>query len=165
MGDIEAGRVARCGTCGAPLVGTAGQVHVRCEYCQSENRLVSVEIENARSRAARVSVAAEAAQASIEELSARGERLLAEFERASERAHLHGDRRAAEAALRYFEGYVRLQYAPTLQVYAAMEPDDPVVVSAHAQIDRTIDDAVRATAEGLGVPYRTVRERLEPPAG
>jgi LSD1 subclass zinc finger protein len=160
---MAAGSVHRCGTCGAPLSGIAGAVHVRCEYCESENRLVSVEAENATMRVARIQAAADGAQVLATELAARGERLFADFERASEQA-AHGDRAAAAAALRHFEGYLRLQYAPTLHIYQSMEPDDPIVVKALAEIDRAIDAGVGAAATALEVPYRTVRERLGDPA-
>ncbi len=155
--------VYRCATCGGPLEGTDGQVVVRCAYCQCENRLIEVEQARMLARSARLVTAAAHATLLATELEARGAELLAAFERESVRARAHGDQQAAQAALRHLEGWLRLQYAPTLHVYRSMEPDDPVVASALAQIDQAIDKAVAAAATSLGVPYRTTRERLGAP--
>ncbi len=156
--------VCRCATCGGPLEGTTGQVIVRCAYCQCENRLIEVEHERAMARSARLVTAAAHATLLATELEVRGAELLAAFERESARAHAHGDPQAAHAALRHLEGWMRLQYAPTLHVFHSMEPGDPMVAIALAQIDQAIDNGVAAAAASLGVTYRTTRERLGEPA-
>ena len=155
--------VHRCATCGGPLEGTEGRVLVRCMYCQCENRLVEVAHARALATSARLVAAAASADLLADELAARGEELRAAFVRESERAHVHGDREAAHAALRHLEGFLRLQLAPTIHVYRSMEPDDPAVGAALSQIDHKIDEAVAAAAASLGVHYRTTRERLGDP--
>jgi predicted nucleic acid-binding Zn-ribbon protein len=156
--------VYRCATCGGPLEDTDQKVLVRCLYCQCENRLIEVEHERALARSTRVLTAAAQAQLMGDELEARGAELLAAFKRESEQAHLNGDPRAAHTAVQHLEGFLRLQYAPTLHIYRSMDPDDPVVVAALAQIDRLIDEATGKAAAGLGIHYRTTRERLGQPA-
>lgn len=113
---------------------------------------------NAMARSTRMVRAAAAGQRLASELEARGEQLLAAFQRESER--VHDDPDAAHAALRHLEGFLRLQYAPTLLVYQSLELDDPMVTSSIAQIDEAIDSAMMAGAAGLGITYRTTRERL-----
>jgi predicted nucleic acid-binding Zn-ribbon protein len=156
--------VYRCATCGGPLEETDQKVLVRCLYCQCENRLIEVEHERALARSSRLLAAAAQAQLMGAELEARGAELLAAFERESAQARINGDPRAAHAALQHLEGFLRLQYAPTLHMYRSMDPDDPVVVAALAQIDRVIDEAMGTAAASLGIPYRTTRERLGEPA-
>ena len=131
---------------------------MRCVYCQCENRLVEVAHAQAMARSARLVAAAASAHLLADELAARGEELLAAFHRERERAHVHGDREAAHAALRHLEGFLRLQLAPTLHVYRSMEPDDPAVVAALTQIDHKIDEAVAAAAASLGVACARKRE-------
>lgn len=156
-------RVERCAVCAGPLEGTAGAVVVRCAYCRAENRLVAVEQEQAQARVDRLTAAADEARRLATEVAARAEELRASFDRAMERAMLGDDAEAGAAALRHLEGWMRLEYAPTLHMYRAMPPDDPAVVAALAQIDDAIDRALATTAQQLGVPYRSVRERLSAP--
>lgn len=146
--------------CAGPLEGTAGQVIVACAYCGSENRLVAREHEQALAASARLTAAAREARQLAGDLEARAEEQRAAYVHASERAMQGHDPQAAAAALRHLEGWLRLQYAPTLHLYEAMPPDDLTVVAALAQIDAVIDQALTTAAQQLGTPYRTTRERL-----
>jgi hypothetical protein len=146
----------RCARCAGPLEGTRGQVVVTCAYCGTENRLVSLAHE-------RLTTAATESRRLAADLDARAEELRVAYERDYERAVLNGDRTTGASALRHLEGWLRLQYEPTLHLYRSMPPDDPTVSEALAQIDEVIDRALTAAAEPLGIPYRTVRERLEDP--
>jgi len=153
--------VFRCATCGAPLEGTAGTFVIRCVYCDCENRLVAAEAEHMQAHHARFAQASEEAHEMARDLDARGAELMAAFQRESARALEQRDPDAAYAALRHFEGYLRLQYAPTLHLYKSA--GDPRSLGALTEIDQVIDRAVAEAAKGLGVPYRTTAERLGQP--
>jgi hypothetical protein len=155
---MSSARVFRCGTCGAPLEGIADARVVRCTYCHGENRIDPAPA--APPPAAGGYAPFGRAPAPVDDHEARSEALLAEFEREQERALMEGDAEAARRAVEHFEGYLRLQYAPTIQLYTQMAPNDPQVLAALQQIDATVDQSVRSIAESLGVEYRTAEQRV-----
>jgi hypothetical protein len=130
-------------------------------YCEAENRLVSEEVANAQQEQVRFAQVVEEAEQMQSDVEPRAARLMAEFEAAQQSALVGGDTDAAQQAVRHFEGYMRLQYAPTIHMYKTWDPTDPQVEQALRQIDETIDQAVGSVAESLGVEYRPTRDRLE----
>lgn len=153
--------VYRCATCGAPIPREGTATRVKCPYCDAENRLVAAEVEEAQAKHARFAQAVKEANDMTAANEKRGETLMRKFEEAQERAMIHGDRVAAEAAVRHMEGYMRLQYAPTIHVYSSM-PDDPKVQEALEQIDEVIDQSVSSIAQTLGVEYTKTKDRMVP---
>jgi len=150
----------RCASCGAPLQRPGSQTVVVCIYCSSENRLVAAEVEAAQAKHARFAQAVKEADAMTTDTQARADALMAELTPLQERAVLESDRAAGARATQLFEGYMRLQYAPTIHMYRASDPDDPQIVAALKQIDDAVDQAVGAFASSVGVEYETAAERL-----
>lgn len=150
----------RCASCGAPLTRSNQAAVVDCIYCGSQNRLVTAEVEEAQAKHARFAQAADEARGMDADVSARSEALMAELTPLQEKALVEGDREAGQRATELFEGYMRLQYAPTLHMYKAMEPDDPTVVAALGQIDAAVDQSVAAFAQSVGADYKSTAERL-----
>lgn len=139
--------IVRCVSCAAPL-GDVGQLAVVvCRYCRAENHVAATP-EAMAATARRVQVAADEAREMAAASEARGQALMAEYEALSTRV-LQGERNLATAALQCLEGYLRLQYAPTLHLYAAMDPDDPAVIAALEQIDATVAEVVASMAESF----------------
>lgn len=144
----------RCANCGAPLRSADGDgVKVACRYCHAEN-VLSRSIgsgADAATKVKRMQLAASEAQMLAKQNEARSEELMAEFERLSGLAH-QGDRAAAEQAVVAMEGYLRLQYAPTVHMYQSYDPSDPAVIEAMGQIDAAVAQALTAIRESLGLP-------------
>lgn len=146
----------RCANCGAPLQSGDGDgVHVRCRYCRAEN-VLSRSIgagDDPATKGRRLQLAAVEAQALAKRNEERSAALMAEFEALSLAAH-QGDREAAEEAVVLMEGYLRLQYAPTVHMYTSYDPTDPAVVQAMQQIDTAVHQALAAVRESFGLPPR-----------
>jgi hypothetical protein len=66
-----------------------------------------------------------------------------------------GDSRAADRALCAYEGYLRLQFAPTLHMYAAMGHDHPAAAEGMRSIDEAVATALRSVVENHGLPTPT----------
>lgn len=150
-GEAKTTTAIRCATCGAPLRDTEERTAVSCGYCGFENRLISVEAERLQQKHERFAEAAREAQEMGEEVERRANELMKRFEKAQERALMSGDGQAAHEAIQCFEGYMRLQYAPTIHMYRSYDPDDPQVAAALKEIDDAVAQAVRGIAESLGV--------------
>lgn len=148
MSDLQAS-IVRCSSCAAPLGQVAHADIVVCRYCTAENH-VSITAEAATARAQRFQVAAGEAKTMAQDLEARGVALMAEYQQLFERVLL-GETALAPRALELLEGYTRLQYAPTLHMYAAWGPGDPRIESALEEIDAVIANVVSAGAKSLGV--------------
>lgn len=142
--------VVRCASCAAPLDSVAELAVVVCRYCRAENHVAQTP-EAAAAHCARVRLAAEEARDLAAAQQARSDALQAEYEALIMRVHA-GEEALATQALERFEGFLRLQYAPTLHLYAAMDPDDPRVLAAMQQIDDAVRSAVQAMAEALENP-------------
>jgi len=144
----------RCANCGAPLQSEDGDgVHVHCRYCRAEN-VLSRSIgsgDDLATKSQRLQLAATEAQTIAQQNEARAAELMADFEALALAAH-QGDREAAEKAALAMEGYLRLQYAPTVHMYQSYDPNDPAVVQAMQQIDHAVSQALAATRESLGLP-------------
>lgn len=143
----------RCANCGAPLRSDGGDgVRVDCRYCHAEN-VLSRSIGSGADpaiKSRRLQLAASEAQTIAKQNEARAAALMAEFEQLSVAAH-GGDRQAAEKAVVAMEGFLRLQYAPTVHMYTSYDPNDPTVVQAMAQIDDAVAQALKAIRESLGL--------------
>ncbi|ACY18702.1 hypothetical protein Hoch_6228 [Haliangium ochraceum DSM 14365] len=144
--------ICRCANCGAPLESDAGDgVRVSCRYCGAENVLSRALFgDDAAVKAKRMQLAAGEASVIAKQNEARAQALMEEFQQLSIAAY-QGDRDAAERAVVAMEGYLRLQYAPTIHVYNSYDPSDPTVVAAMKQIDEAVAEALRATRESLGL--------------
>ena len=134
----EADSVVRCPSCGGPLSGTQGKMVVRCRYCDSECRLGSrLAEEQARESRELFHRTAEAdriqaeSAAKLESLEARMEEAVAQGRK--------------EDAVRYFEGYMRLQ------VLAAQH----IQGDAFDYLDQVVRPAVADFAKNMGVDYPT----------
>ncbi len=148
VSDLQAS-IVRCSSCAAPLGRVAHAEIVVCRYCKAENH-VSITAEAAIARAHRFQVAADEARAMAQGVEARSVALMAEYQALSERV-LRGEKALAPRALELLEGYTRLQYAPTLHMYAAWGSGDPRTQSALHEIDTVIAKVVAAGAKSLGV--------------
>ncbi len=142
--------VVRCASCAAPLGKVSHADVVVCPYCRAENHVAQT-AEAMTARVQRFQVAADEANAMITDVQARGEALMAEYEALLVRVHA-GERELAPRALELFEGYIRLQYVPTLHMYGAWGTDDPRIAAALKEIDATVESAVAAMAESLRQP-------------
>lgn len=132
----EAESVVRCPSCGGPLSGTQGKMVVRCRYCDSECRLGSrLAEEQAKESRELFARAAEA-----ERIQAEAASRLEELEAKMEEAVAQGRR---EDAVRYFEGYMRLQ------VLAAQH----IQGDAFDYLDEVVRPAVADFAKNMGVDY------------
>lgn len=127
-------------------------MRVTCRYCGAENILSQVVSgDDVAAKVRRMQLAASEATALAKQNEARGEALMAEFQELSTAAY-QGDRAAAERAVVAMEGYLRLQYAPTVHIYNSYDPNDPTVIAAMKQIDDAVAQALQATRESLGLP-------------
>ena len=128
--------VWRCRLCGAPLPAAAPDVfRVTCEYCDTENRLVSAQAEAAHEAAARMQRAAAESEAISREASEKAKVLEEKMVAAV------GEQDFATAA-RYLEGMMRMHYAGTVHLY--MNGMDPAQAEAPLrQIDEAVATAVR----------------------
>lgn len=160
---MSQGKVFRCGTCGAPLNEVAGKSVVSCLYCENENHLepaAKAQSQEPKQHARFAQAGGDPSAANAKDHEAQSEALMRKFEKAQERAMTTGDREAARRAVRHFEGYMRLQYAPTIEFCHNQDPDNPQVVQTLQQIDETIDQACRGIAASLGMEYVPAEERL-----
>lgn len=157
-------RIHRCANCGAPLEGAADVRMAACLYCRVENHIGTVpssrSVPAARSsdgpgaptgNVERFQLAAREAEDIAKSNEARGEALMADFKALSTQAHMEGDRAAAEQAVIAMEGYMRLQYAPTVHLYNSWDPNDPQVVAAMEQIDAAIESAIAGVRSTLNL--------------
>ena len=141
--------IVRCATCGAPLDGVTEATMVVCPYCGCENHVAETAAHvNAKVR--RFEVARVEADQMGRDNEARGQVLMAEHQALVAR-YIEGDESVGPVVLRTLEGYLRLQYAPTLHMYGAFGMDDPRIADALAQIDATVKAAVEQTAQRLGI--------------
>lgn len=141
--------VVRCATCGAPLAGVTQATAVVCPYCRAENHVAETAA-HAQARVRRFEVAAHEADQIGRDTQAQAEALLAEHQALMKR-FVNGDSSAGPDVLRTLEGYMRLQFAPTLHIYGAWGMDDPKIAEALAQIDTAVRTAVEDTAKRLGI--------------
>ncbi|MBN1434187.1 hypothetical protein JW921_05460 [Candidatus Fermentibacterales bacterium] len=126
----------RCPMCGAPLRGTEGSYVVTCIYCDSECRLASKQAEDqAREAAAMYGRAREA-----EEIEAEVRPLIEELDGKMSCALESGD---DEAAVRYFEGMMRLETRSAQHLMG----------DSFDYLDQVVVPAVRDFARSLGVDY------------
>ena len=146
MGELEAS-VVRCASCAAPLGDVGHADVVVCRYCKAENHVAHT-AEAMTTRVQRFQVATDEAKAMAADAERRGAALMTEYESLVSRVHA-GDRSLIPRALEVFEGYIRLQYAPTLHMYGAWGTDDPRIAAALQEIDATVESAVSAMAESL----------------
>ncbi len=138
-----ANHVLRCRFCGAPLDPPPERVYrVDCPYCAVENRLLGAEVEAAAQRAESVRIAV-AEGAELERLAAARRDGLQEQLTA---ALARGD---ATAAVRHFEGFVRMAYASTVHLYQRGMPPE-IGEPALRQIDDLIRQAVATFAREQG---------------
>ena len=108
---------------------------VTCEYCDTENRLVSAQAEAAHEAAARMQRAAAESEAISREASEKAKVLEEKMVAAV------GEQDFATAA-RYLEGMMRMHYAGTVHLY--MNGMDPAQAEAPLrQIDEAVATAVR----------------------
>jgi hypothetical protein len=128
--------VLRCASCGGPLPDEPGP-RITCRFCRS----VRAVHRDAAGRVDAITVAATEARAMARDVEARTAELQAEFNELIEGAVL-GDSAAQARVLELQEGILRLTYAPTLHLLAAMDPADPEVVQAHADIDGVVRDVL-----------------------
>ena len=148
MTDLQS-TIVRCASCAAALGDVAHADVVVCRHCRAENH-VSLSAEAATARAQRFQVAAAEAKSMAADIGARSDALMEEYQSLLQRV-LMGERELAPRALEVFEGFMRLQYAPTLHFYGAWDSDDPVIVDALREVDATVAKAVAAAAESLGL--------------
>jgi uncharacterized Zn finger protein (UPF0148 family) len=141
--------IVRCATCGAPLGGVTEATMVVCPYCGCENHVTQTAA-HMQARARRFEVAAKEADQMGRDNEARAQALMAEHQALLVR-YMEGDKSVGQSVLRTLEGYLRLQYAPTLHIYGAYGMDDPKIADALAQIDATVKSAVEQTAQRLGI--------------
>lgn len=146
MSELQSS-VVRCASCAAPLRDVGHANVVICRYCRAENHVAHT-AEAMTARAQRFQAAADEANAMVADVQARGEALMAEYEELATRVHA-GERELAPRALEAFEGYIRLQYVPTLHMYGAWGTDDPRIAAALEEIDATVKSAVAAMAASL----------------
>jgi len=136
--------VVRCSFCGAPLPQpSAGVFRVHCPYCTIENRLLTAEAEAAHQLSETLKSAAEEGAGIVQQ---------AELQRQKLQAMLEGALQAGEkeAAVRYFEGMLRMSYAATVHLYRSGLPPEHAE-PALKQIDEVIGQAVRTFAEQVGL--------------
>jgi phage FluMu protein Com len=135
--------VLRCSFCGAPLPHPTAQVfRVQCPYCTVENRLLSAEAAQHRIEAL------QAAAKEREGIEQRAERQRQALEVKMQEALIAGD---GEAAVRHFEGMIRMSYAATIHLYRNGMPPEHAE-PALRQIDEVIGQAVRSFAQELRLP-------------
>jgi DNA-directed RNA polymerase subunit RPC12/RpoP len=139
--------VHRCALCAGPLPAKADRA-ITCEYCGSENVVAGVQS----------GLTAQLAQATreVKDMRAEVDAKTAELQQKMEAAFARGD---LPQALKYQEGMMRMAFAPTIHLYNSLDPADPQIAAALAQIDQAIDDSLRATAESWGAEYVPVAER------
>jgi uncharacterized Zn finger protein (UPF0148 family) len=126
----------RCPTCGAPLRGTEGKYVVQCIYCDSECRLASQHAEEQARQADEMFRRAREAEEIEKEVRPKIEELNGKMSSAMEA----GDN---EAAVRYFEGIMRLETRGAQHLLA----------DGYDYLDQVVIPAVRDFATSLGVEY------------
>jgi hypothetical protein len=119
-----------------------------CSFCESENHPQLLDARGAAKRAARVTAAAKEARQLARDLAPR----IAALEARLNQAVVDGD---DPAAIRAFEGLIRLHNASSYHLLAAMDEDDPVRIDALAELDRGIAEAVEKFAESRRVAAQT----------
>ena len=133
MSDVQS---IRCPTCGAPLTGTEGKYVVRCIYCDSECRLASKQAEEQARQAEEMFQRAREAEEIEAEVRPKIEELNGKMDAAIER----GDN---EAAVRYFEGIMRLETRSAQHMMA----------DSFDYLDEVVIPAVKDFASSMGVDY------------
>ncbi|HJL39833.1 MAG TPA: hypothetical protein RMG48_00890 [Myxococcales bacterium LLY-WYZ-16_1] len=151
--DAHTGSAVRCANCGAPLKGVARSSVVICPYCETENHVAETP-EGIRGLVARMKQASHEADAIAAANEEKAEELMQRF--LAELGNFEqGDSRAADRALCAYEGYLRLQFAPTLHMYAAMGHDHPAAAEGMRSIDEAVATALRSVVENHGLPTPT----------
>ncbi|MEM6294684.1 MAG: hypothetical protein AAGA54_25640 [Myxococcota bacterium] len=146
MGTLQAS-IVRCASCAAPLDNVGHADVVTCRYCKAQNHVAHTP-EATTARLQRFQVAADEAQAMAADVETRGAALMQEFESLLARVHA-GEPELAPRALELYEGFIRLQYLPTLHMYGAWGSDDPRVAKALHDIDAAVAASVASMAESL----------------